>query len=300
MRLRPNGIVSSLLTSTVLLCAASVSARDIYVNNMVGDDANDGSAPAAAGDRIGPYRTITRALKAAGKGDRVILAKTDEVYRESITLQGADQSGWPQEPFELNGNGAVLDGTLPVPADAWSHYEGQVFRYRPPKTSFQLLYLDNRPAQRRAVSTREEIRDLKPLEWCLFDRYLYSRVEGDRLPQTYALSFTNLQVGITLYEVRDVVVRELVIQGFQLDGVNAHDGVHRARLTGLNCRGNGRSGISIGGASRVTVEACLVGNNGTAQVRTEGFCRAQLVGCDLLDNTAPKIVRDGGEVVVNQ
>jgi len=95
-------------------------------------------------------------------------------------------------------------------------------------------------------------------------------------------------------------VRDLVVQGFQLDGVNAHDGVQGATLAGLNCRGNGRSGISIGGASRVRIESCLVGNNGAAQVRTEGACHAQLVGCDLLDNTAPKIVRDGGKVVVNQ
>ncbi len=72
------------------------------------------------------------------------------------------------------------------------------------------------------------------------------------------------------------------------------------RYNGLNCRGNGRSGISIGGASRVVVESCLVGNNGAAQVRAEGASHAQLIGCDLLDNTAPKIVRDGGEVVVNQ
>ena len=95
-----------------------------------------------------------------------------------------------------------------------------------------------------------------------------------------------------------MLIRDLVVQGFQLDGVNAHDGVFGAQLTELTCRGNGRSGISIGGASRVRVEACLVGNNGAAQVRIEGSCKAQLIGCDLLENTAPKIVREGGEVVV--
>ncbi len=87
-----------------------------------------------------------------------------------------------------------------------------------------------------------------------------------------------------------------MIQGFQLDGVNAHDGVRETTLSALNCRGNGRSGISVGGASRVRIDACLVGNNGTAQVRTEGFSHTQLIGCDLLDNTAPRIVREGGRV----
>jgi hypothetical protein len=99
-----------------------------------------------------------------------------------------------------------------------------------------------------------------------------------------------------MYEVRMVVVRDLVIQGFQLDGVNAHDGVFNGTLQGLNCRGNGRSGISVGGASRVRIESCLVGNNGAAQVRTEGYSRTHLVGCDVLDNTAPRIVQDGGSI----
>jgi hypothetical protein len=150
------------------------------------------------------------------------------------------------------------------------------------------------------VSHRDEIATLEPKQWCLFDRHLYFCVEAGQLPQAYSLSFTAQQVGITLYEVRNVVIRDLTVQGFQLDGVNAHDGVTGAVLSGLNCRGNGRSGISVGGASRVRIESCLVGNNGTAQVRTEGACHAQLIGCDLLDNTAPKIVRDGGKVVVNQ
>ncbi|MFO7908203.1 MAG: right-handed parallel beta-helix repeat-containing protein [Planctomycetota bacterium] len=274
-------------------------ARDIYVNNVAGSDRNDGSAPEASSDATGPYRTITRALRAAQKGDRVILAETGTPYRESITLQGGKQSGIRQIPFELIGNNAVLDGTRPVPAGAWTHYMDTLFRFRPPKVSFQLLYLDGKPAKRREVNTREEIEDLDRLEWCLFKQHVYFRVEDGRLPQTYELSFTGLQVGITLYQVRHVVIRDLVIQGFQLDGVNAHDGVYNVTLTGLNSRGNARSGISIGGASQVRVEACLVGNNGAAQVRTEGACRAQLEGCDLLDNTAPRIVRDGGKVVVN-
>ena len=48
-----------------------------------------------------------------------------------------------------------------------------------------------------------------------------------------------MQVGVTLYEVRHVIVRDLVIQGFQLDGVNAHDGVRETTLSALNCRGKG-------------------------------------------------------------
>ncbi len=288
-----------LIIAVCCVFATPAWARDIYVDNTAGDDQNNGNVAGAAGGRLGPYRTITRALKATHKGDRVILVNTGEVYRESITLQGGRQSGVPGAPFELIGNGAILDGTTAVPAAGWSYYDGNVFRYKPPKKSFSLLYLDGKPAQRHKVLERGGIAKLEPRQWSLFEGALYFCVEEGHLPQTYDLAFTGLQVGITLYEVHDVVVRDLVVQGFRLDGVNAHDGVHGATLNGLTCRGNGRSGVSIGGASRVRMEACLVGNNGAAQVRVEGACHAELVGCDLLDNTAPKIVRDGGKIVVN-
>ncbi len=290
----------SLILLTSLLCCTPGWTRDIYINNATGNDHNDGSAPEGLGEHVGPLRTITRALEISRKADRLIVANTGQVYRESITLQGGRQSGVPDASFELIGNGAILDGTTPIPLEGWSHFEGNVFRYRPPKMSFQMLYLDGKPVQRQSVSRPEEIRGLEPLQWCLFEGYIYFRVEENRLPQAYEASYAGLQVGITLYEVRNVVIRDLVIQGFQLDGVNAHDGVRRALLTGLTCRGNGRSGISVGGASQVVVESCLIGNNGAAQVRSEGVSHVELTGCDLLDNTAPKVVRDGGEVLVNQ
>ncbi len=37
---------------------------------------------------------------------------------------------------------------------------------------------------------------------------------------------------------------------------------------------------------------------GAAQLRTEGWSHTRVVGCVLLDNTAPKIVRTGGKVTV--
>ena len=294
MRLRIHIIV------VCLMLAAQGWARDVYVNNVTGDDRNDGSAPVLGSSRMGPFRTIARALRSTEKGDRVILANTDQAYRESITLQGSRQSGLPDAPFVLMGNGAILDGTERVPLGGWTFHRGSVFRYRPPRTSFQVLYLEGRPAERRSVGSLDAIDQLEPLEWCLFQQHLYFCVEPGMLPHAYELSHAAHQVGLTLYDVRHVIVRDLVIQGFQLDGINAHDGVTDTTLLGLNCRGNGRSGISIGGASRVRIDSCLVGNNGAAQVRTEGFSRTHLVSCDLLDNTAPKIVREGGQVVEAQ
>jgi hypothetical protein len=282
------------------LVSSTSFARDIFVDNVAGDDRRDGSTVAVSGRAGGPVRSLRRALSLSEGSDRIILTATGEPYRESVTLQASKHTGLPTRPFTIVGNGATLDGSAPVPEDAWSHFEGNVFRFRPPRTSFQVLFLDGKPLVKRFVDREAGFPELQPLEWCLFDRYVYFRVEKDKLPSHYDLSHTALPVGITLYEARNIVISDLVVQGFQLDGLNLHDSVFNATLVGLTCRGNGRSGISVGGASRVKIIACLVGNNGAAQVRTEGFSRTEILNCDLVETAhAPAIVRDGGLVSVN-
>jgi hypothetical protein len=272
---------------------SSVAARDIFVNNVDGDDRRSGGSPASHGAASGPVKTITRALQAAAKGDHVILANTGQPYRESVALQCGSHSGYDaNSPFVIQGNGAVLDGAQDVPSDRWEHFRGDVFRFRPARLSYQLLFLDGKPALQRPPSDGHQLPNLQPLEWSLFDRYVYFRVQKDSLPHQYKLSHAVLPAGLTLYQVRHVVISDLVIQGFQLDGVNAADGVFDAVLVGLTCRGNGRSGVSVGGASRVRMEACLVGNNGAAQLRVEGWSKTEIVRCNLLDNTAPPVVRE--------
>ena len=227
------------------------------------------------------------------------MTDTGEPYRESVTLQAGRHTGIATRPFTIVGNGATLDGSAPVPRDAWEHVEGNVFRFRVPRTSFQVLFLAGKPLTRVFVVREAGFPELQPLQWCLFDRHIYFCVEKDKLPRQYELSHTSLPVGITLYEARHIVITDLEVQGFQLDGLNAHDSVFDATFVGLTCRGNGRSGISVGGASRVRIIACLIGDNGVAQVRTEGFSQTEILNCDLVDAAnAPAVVRDGGLVSV--
>jgi hypothetical protein len=92
-------------------------------------------------------------------------------------------------------------------------------------------------------------------------------------------------------------VANLVVQGFQLDGVNAHD-AFQCSLIGLTCRGNGRAGITVAAASRVAVDGCLLGDNARVQLLTEGYSHTVVRESTLLPRTAPEIVRLGGRVVV--
>lgn len=290
-------MVRFVLSLTIVLVATGMaSARNLFVNNLTGNDQSDASAPEPLGAEVGPVRSITKALFLAQKGDRVVLANTGEPYRECVTMQAGYHSGWPDSPFMLEGNGATLDGSTEVPDHAWEQVEGDIYRFQPSRTAYQQLFYENLPLERAPVTSFGTFPDLKPLQWCLIDQHVYFRTEPTRLPQSYELTHSDHRVGITLYQVRHVVVQDLIIQGYQLDGINCHSNVHDGSLVGITARGNGRSGVSIGGASRVTLAASLVGNNGAAQLRAEGYAQVVLINNNLLENTAPAIVNDGATV----
>jgi len=285
----------------VLICgAATCQARDIFVNNIGGDDRYDGSAEATTSQGGGPCRTIAKALRTADGGDRIILANTGLPYQESITLQAARHSGTKSFPFVIAGNGAVLDGSAPIPSEAWEHVQDDLFRFRPQFSQYHQLFREALPLTRKPTDSQFVPPKLEPLEWALVGRSVVVRTEDSRVPQSFDLWHSRLRVGITLYEVRNVVIYDLTVQGFQLDGINCHDSVFSAAFVGCTARGNGRSGVSVGGSSRVQLEECVMGNNGAAQIRTEGFCELDILNCDVYDNTAPELHRTGGKVTVRQ
>ncbi len=282
----------------LLLIACPALARDIYVNNVGGDDRFDGGTELYAQQGTGPCRTIAKALRVAKAGDRIILYKNDEPYRECVTLTGRDNGAFEKIPLVIDGRGAILDGSRPVP-DAWRFAGGNLFTYRPPRLNHQLLYLDGKPAEEVKPQGRK-LPELKAKQWCLYNGLIYFAAEPGRIPSDYDLRHTHHQVGIGLYMCHGVVIQNLVVQGYQLDGINAHDTATDIKIQGVTLRGNGRSGLSVGGASRVSLEVSLVGNNGDAQVRTEGYSRLKILDCDLLNNTAPPVVQKGGKVTIEK
>jgi len=287
------------LVISVALACSPAAARDIFVDNAAGDEGATGRHAQVNSDRTGPVRSIAKALRLADTGDRIVLAATGQPYRESVSLVGSSHSGYSFQPLVIEGNGAILDGSAPVPPDAWEHYRGPVFRFQPPRLEYQQLFLAGRPAPRVAASRLVDAPpELKPLEWCLHGPYLYFCIEPDKLPEDYALSYAHKRVGMTLYHVRHVAILDLTVQGFQLDGVSAFNSARRVRLAGLRCRGNGRAGVSVGGASLVDIEACLLGNNGTAQLLTLPLSEVHVRNSELLGNTAPAWVDRGGRVWV--
>jgi len=286
--------------SVALLLFTSAAGREIHVSNIAGDDTFTGRQLQNVADRAGPVRTITRALQLAQAGDRIVLANTGQPYRESISLVGNRRSGFMQQPFTIEGNGAVLDGSAPVPPEEWENCGGTIFRFRPQKTHYQQLFIDDRPAVRVVsdASTGGPSK-LAPREWCLYDGQIYFCAQPNKMPEDYDLTYARLQTGITLYHVRRVGIVNLTVQGFQLDGINAHNSARDVYLGGVTCRGNGRSGITVGGASSVQIDTSVLGNNGRAQLLTLPYSETSIRSSDVFANTAAAWVDRGGCVRID-
>ena len=275
-------------------------AATVYVNNVVGDDLHEGTQPESAGGD-GPVRTLRKALRVCHSGDRIVLANTGEPYRESIGLSTAEHCGNSVSPFIIDGQGAILEGTEPVPRDAWENERGAVFRFRPPRTSYQQLFLDDKPAaQRKLLPGETRLPELEPLEWYRRGAYIFFCVEPDKLPRNYNLAYSARQTGVTLYHVHDVVIMNLTVQGFRLDGVNINDGVVRCEVLDVTSRGNGRSGITVAGSSKARIEGCLIGDNGEEQLLVEGTSSTVVDRCELIANTAPAVTNRGARLFIHE
>jgi hypothetical protein len=290
----------ALLCVLSFVCVPLVPAATVYVDNVGGDDLRDGSQPTNLSGG-GPVRTLRKALRICHSGDRILLANTGQPYREPISLSTAEHCGNSLSPFVIDGQGAILEGAEPVPADAWEHERGSVFRFRPPRSTYQQLFLEGQPAvQRKLVAAETRLPQLEPLEWYRRGADVYFRVEHDRLPRDYDLAYSERQTGITVYHVHDVVITNLIVQGFRLDGVNVNDGVDNCEILDVVSRGNGRSGITVAGSSKTRIANCVVGDNGEEQLLALGVSSTVVENSQLIANTAPAVTNRGAKVVVRE
>lgn len=280
---------------TVLPTAAP--ARDILVSNTGGDDGFTGQRWEAARDGSGPLRTIGRAISLADVSDRIVLAKTAKPYQESLSLMGSRHSGVARQPFLIVGNGAILDGSAPVPPNTWTYHRDRTFVFRPPLLGHQQLFRDDVPVPQVSLpASATAVPKLEPLHWCLQGGQIYFAVEKDKLPGDYHMSYATRETGITLAHVENVSIVDLVVQGFRIDGINAANSARDIRLVHITARGNGRSGIAVGGACLVGLEGCLLGNNSEAQLLTFPYGETHVDNSSLLPIGGPGWVDRGGKV----
>lgn len=245
-----------------LFLPGPVIAATIYVDSLHGDNANDGRSEFPSSPGSGPVRTIARALERAGFGDTISLANHGIPYYERISLTGRRHSGFPGIPFVLEGNGAIVDGSLPVPPSAWERVDRNLWKMTPWRKGHYVLLLGDEPiAEFRVPAAAAQLPAIPAGQWAAWRGSIYYHLPEYEEPSYLPLRFARWGVGLTLYDVRNVTVRNVTFRHFRLDGVNAHDRCRNVILEDVRCVGNGRAGVAVAGTSDVTLRSCqLMGN----------------------------------------
>ena len=253
-----------LLSASLLVQSKDATARTLYVNNRVGSDRFNGVAPEAVNRQTGPVATIGRALKLARRSDIISLADTGVPYYESISLVGGRHSGTGERPFMIAGNGATLSGAIAVPETAWQQVGTDFWQLKPYRKGYYQLILDGKAVREVRPQPDEnwtEVPKLPEGSWCAFRGAIYYQAERLVEPKSMNFAFAQHGCGITLYAARNVLVDNLRIEHFRVDGVNANDHATDVVLNGVLIVENGRAGLTVAGTSLVAVVGCQIERN---------------------------------------
>jgi len=122
------------LLCLVLIQSAAFGAT-YYVDNRAGSDDNDGKTQETA------LATIARAITLSKTSDTIVLTKTGIAYNEPILL--VRRGGTPQEPFTIEGNGAVLSGLKTLAPEEWKKTGDDLYFFPLNQTPYGQPYLAN-------------------------------------------------------------------------------------------------------------------------------------------------------------
>jgi hypothetical protein len=280
-----------------LSAAGLAAARDWYVDNRFGDDGYDGTIAQTTGPGTGPVFSIRRALDKAQAGDIVHIANYGIPYYESLQLVGPRFSGSGVSPFVIDGNGAVLSGARMVPPEAWKYVGDNVWRFTPRRKAFyQLLQIDKPVPEQRDPSPAAV---LEAGQWQGRDGSIFFRSPGPgQNPLNLPLAFARDEVGITLLDVEDVIIRNLTIRHFRLDGVNAHDRARHVILENVRLLENGRTGLAVGGTSLVGLKGSQLDGNRLTQVLNAEKAQTEIISSQLGETGGVPYQIKGGHLLI--
>lgn len=255
----------------LLVMSGMARGGTIFVDNRLGNDRYDGLMAAPEGDRSGPVQTLAAAAHRVRPGDSIVIANHGRTYYGSLSLVGARHSGAGNRPFYVYGNGATISGAKPIATGAWQHVRDDIWRITPVRKTFYQLVLDGVAVTEAGCDAADTTLPSIPAgEWCAWRNVLYYHAPAAVNPNTLNLALADEQVGITLLDVQNVVIRDVRLQHYRLDGINAHDRCRDVVLENVTLEANGRAGLAVGGTSQVVVRgSTLQGNRVASALITE-------------------------------
>lgn len=258
-------------------CCEMVFGRDIFVDNLLGNDSFDGALDHPIDVSSGPVRTLRRAMNLVEFGDRVILTRAGAVYYDSLSLTGRRRSGNESHPFTVIGNGAILSGQRAVTPQGWRQSGPDLWKLTLTRKGYnRLLRNGTSLPELQHESGGNPLESLAAGQWTAWQGSLYFRSDGEA-PATQSFTYAAEQTGLTLYQVEHVRIVGITFRDFRFDGVHAQNTCRNVTLEGVDCINNGRAGFAISGSSQVDIVGgkaaengrhnVLISNRGSAAIR---------------------------------
>ena len=85
-------------------------------------------------------------------------------------------------------------------------------------------------------------------------------------PQSKPFGVAGHDCGITVYGASHILISDVTVQHFRLDGVGVPDLARNVELRNVRMTENGRAGLSVGGSASVTVKDAAIEKNGRNSV----------------------------------
>ncbi len=265
-----------------LLVVGSASAAEVFVDNLEGRDAFDGTLPVEGDGNTGPVRSLARAVQIATFGDVIVLKNAGLPYYDSLSLTGRRHSGTAYRPFKIVGNGATLSGLRSVPREGWVKEGPRLWKLTATRKGFyQLLRNGQSLPETLPEGSNNPLLTLAPGHWVSWRGSLYFQQDGVDPPTEQLFAWTADQTGISLHDVSNVLISNLTLQHFRFDGLHAQGICDHIELDNVTAVENGRAGIASSGGAKIDIFGGTFARNGRHQILAIGRSTATQHNPDL-------------------
>jgi hypothetical protein len=265
-----------------LLAAPAASAAVIYVDNVNGSDGNDGLAPETQTVTTGPVRTLRRGTQLAQPGDTLFLRNTGTPYYEMLALSGGKHSGVSARPFRVEGNGSVLCGLRQIPKEGWNAAGPGLWQVSLTRKGYYRFFRDGVAWPEFHPPTASfSLDEIPEGHWTSRRGQVYFRVPLQQPPMESAWTYAAEDQGVSLVDVRQVVIVDLRVVGFRVDGINVDNACRHVTLERVASEHHGRAGLAVGGSSRVRLVNSRIVENGRYSVLVTEAAEVEIEASDL-------------------
>jgi hypothetical protein len=185
-----------LFSGLMVFACLNLSSAEYYVDNVKGDDANQGTKEA-------PFKTLAKSQKALRGGDVLHMVPNPEhPYQEVIDSHpNGKWAGTKEKPTIIDGHGSVISRLMHLKADKWKAEGKGIFSRPLPNNAwvmdrqgywsgFPIVFFDGKPAEFR--KSKDELQD--------FTYFLYKdypKKPGDKRSELHNTLYIKLPEGKT-------------------------------------------------------------------------------------------------------